>query len=50
MVVNPYKLEGWSNTGLDLKMYMLLRATCLDVELLMEFASFNILDEGDILK
>ena len=34
----------------DLKMKMMLMATCLDVELLMEYASFNILDEGDILK
>ena len=33
-----------------LKMNMLPWATCLDMELLMEHTSFNILDEGDILK
>ena len=34
----------------DLKMDMLSMATCFDVELLIEHSSFNILDEGDILK
>ena len=33
-----------------IKMNMLPKATCLDVELLMEHASFNILDEGNIPK
>ena len=31
-------------------MNMLPRATCLDLELQMEHAAFNILDEGDFLK
>ena len=31
-------------------MNMLPMATCLDVELLIKHASFNILEEGDILK
>ena len=36
--------------SVDFKMNMLPRATCLDVELLMEHTSLYIFDEGDILK
>ena len=34
----------------DLKVNMLPRATCLDVELLMEYTSFNVLDEGEMIR
>ena len=42
--------EGPFWACVDIEMNTLPRATSLDVGLLMEHASFNILDEGNILK